>query len=111
MLSVQGSFDYTTKDGDTWDSIALDFYGDETFMTYIIQFNHAYSDYLVFPEGIELEIPYLEGEEDSDTLPPWRNENDSSDQLPDLDENGTEFFDYELGDNVEDGDSENESDD
>ncbi len=62
---------YTTKQGDTFDSIALEFYGEETYSVFIMQLNPNYIGTLVFDYGINLVIPEINIKNDS-TLPPWK---------------------------------------
>lgn len=63
---------YITKGGDTFDSIAFDFYTDEKLASLIIQSNTRYADVLIFDAGIELFIPFVEeNEETPGSLPPW----------------------------------------
>lgn len=64
---------YTTKQGETWDSIALKVYGDEKHADYLMQSNFASLDILVFSAGTVLNTPDLPEERDGD-LPPWRTE-------------------------------------
>lgn len=64
-------FNYTTKQGDTFDILALDAWGDETKAHWIIQDNPDYADILVFDAGAELKIRVVEPEVAS-TLPPWK---------------------------------------
>lgn len=62
---------YETLEGDTFDSIALDFYNDEFKSSEIIKANPDYLDIIIFTSGIKLKIPVLEIEKSS-SLPPWR---------------------------------------
>ncbi len=63
---------YTTKQGDTFDSIAFDYYTEEKLASVIIQANTKYADVLIFDAGIDLIIPYIEENEDTPaSLPPW----------------------------------------
>lgn len=66
---------YITANGDMWDSIALEFYGDEKFAPILIQMNFKYSNVLVFDDNVEIIIPQLSEEILNKTtlkLPPWR---------------------------------------
>ncbi len=63
---------YTTKQGDTWDNIALKVYGEERHASYLMQNNYACLDILVFSSGTILNTPALLEELDGE-LPPWRN--------------------------------------
>ncbi|WP_459482121.1 tail protein X [Clostridium saccharoperbutylacetonicum] len=62
---------YITKQGDTFDSMALEFYGEEKLSVFIIQLNPKYIDTIIFDEGIELIIPNINIKNTS-TLPPWK---------------------------------------
>ena len=62
---------YVTLEGDTFDSIALDFYGEETQSSIIIQANLQQRKMIIFSAGIELIIPIIE-ESAASTLPPWK---------------------------------------
>lgn len=64
---------YTTVQGDTWDNIALQVYGDERHADYLMQSNYAFLETLVFSAGAVLSTPALPEERDGD-LPPWRTE-------------------------------------
>ena len=63
---------YVTLQGDTFDSIALDFYQNEHYATNIISLNPDCADYIILPAGITLKIPIISQEQAPDTLPPWR---------------------------------------
>lgn len=64
---------YETVAGDTWDSIAFDFYTDEMMSTRLIQENKEYADVLIFDGGERLILPILdEDDETPATAPPWR---------------------------------------
>ena len=62
---------YTTVQGDTWDSITFKLYGDPNYMGYLIESNWPTLDYLVFPDGIVLNVPEPEDIAD-ERLPFWR---------------------------------------
>ena len=61
---------YRTKSGDTWDNIAKEIYGVESYVSFLMSNNQKYLDYFLFPEGIELTIGELPQE--ANTLPEWR---------------------------------------
>lgn len=63
--------DYTTIQGDTWDMIAKKVYGDEKKLDVLMAANFDSLDYVVFPAGVAVNIPELDGQADSD-LPEWR---------------------------------------
>jgi len=72
MRRVTAYKEYTTREGDTFDALALEMYGEETLAHYIIEFNPDYADVLVFDAGVSLRLPVVENAETPDTLPPWR---------------------------------------
>lgn len=80
MRRVIGYKEYTTREGDTFDALALEMYGAETLAHYIIDFNPDYADVLIFEANVALRLPIVEDTELPDTLPPWRrgDEGDSS---------------------------------
>lgn len=61
-----------TIEGDTFDSLALEFYNDEKLASAIIQANPDYCDTLIFSAGVELTIPEVIEVTMPETLPPWR---------------------------------------
>lgn len=75
MRRVTGYKEYTTREGDTFDALALDMYKSETLSHYIIEFNPDYADVLIFEAGVRLRLPIVEDAELPDTLPPWRRDN------------------------------------
>lgn len=64
-------YEYKTLEGDTFDSIALDFYNDEFKASLLIEYNIRYCDTLIFGEGVTLKIPIIKVE-DTSNLPIWR---------------------------------------
>jgi phage tail protein X len=68
---VSRYYTYLTLEGDTFDCIALDFYGEETKSATIIQANLQHRKVIIFSAGIELMIPIIE-ESAADSLPPWK---------------------------------------
>ena len=63
---------HITVEGDTFDSLALQYYNDEKLASVIIQANLDYCDTLIFEAGIELTIPEVTTVALPGTLPPWR---------------------------------------
>lgn len=61
---------YITKQGQTWDQIALEVYGKEIYADYLMQNNPQYLNIFVFSAGLELSTPALP--ESRKDLPPWR---------------------------------------
>lgn len=74
MRRITGYKEYTTREGDTFDALALEMYGEETLAHYIIEFNPDYADVLIFDANVPLQLPIVENVETPDTLPPWRRE-------------------------------------
>lgn len=62
---------YKTKEGDQWDKIAKEVYGDEIYMDFLISQNLKYIDIFQFSAGVILQTPDLPEEKVAD-LPPWR---------------------------------------
>lgn len=61
---------YITTQGETWDSISLDFYGNPYRIKELIECNREHSDVLIFEGNVELNIPILA--ETSNILAPWK---------------------------------------
>ena len=72
MAEIIGHQIYTTKEGDAFDSITLEFYDDEMQASLLMQENPDQCDVLIFDAGVELKIPIMDAAETPDTLPPWR---------------------------------------
>lgn len=62
---------YTTKSGDTWDSIARVVYGDEYQAGRLMEANREHIGVFVFSGGVRLNTPAVESGQDG-TLPPWK---------------------------------------
>ena len=62
---------YTTRAGDTWDSIAYRVYGDELKADVIMRANEFWLYLLVFPAGVQLTCPAVDSGAGVD-LPAWR---------------------------------------
>ena len=52
MRRVTGYKDYTTREGDTFDALALEMYGEEMLAHYIAEFNPDYADVLIFDANV-----------------------------------------------------------
>ena len=63
---------YRTAEGDTFDLIALQYYGHERYASLIIQANLDYCDVLIFDAGVEMTLPEAPTATKATTLPPWR---------------------------------------
>lgn len=64
-------YEYATVEGDTFDSISLEFYGEENYSVFIMQFNPKLIKTIIFESGISIKIPKINIKETS-TLPPWK---------------------------------------
>ena len=62
---------YTTKSGDTWDSIAYRQMGKEIYVPKLMMHNRKYIDLYFFPSGVVLDIPDPDPEVNK-ALPPWK---------------------------------------
>ncbi len=66
---------YTTISGDMWDSISVKVYGTDEYVGKLMANNPEYlEDNFIFPAGIELFCPEIDGTQDAllSMLPPWR---------------------------------------
>lgn len=64
--------EYVTEYGDTFDSMAFQFYYDEMLSSEIIKANPDYADVLMFEDSVTLQIPVFDTSATPETLPPWR---------------------------------------
>lgn len=62
---------YTTKQGDTWDSVAYAQMGGCVFTKDLMWANRQHLSYYTFPAGIVLTIPEVDAAVGS-TAPPWK---------------------------------------
>lgn len=62
---------YTTVQGDTWDIIAFKVYGEERYMSRLIEANLEHINTFIFKSGIEIICPDIEDKLPS-SLPPWK---------------------------------------
>lgn len=75
MAEYTEFMDYITQEGDRWDSIAYEFYGDPTRYEAIIAANPFVPIIPILPSGIPLQIPVIEDTEETtinEDLPPWK---------------------------------------
>lgn len=61
---------YKTKKGDTWDALALSFWGNEYLMGELVTANPFHRNTIVFDEGVVLVVPEIEVDDDDDA-PDW----------------------------------------
>lgn len=71
-IEVVGHRDYVAVQGDTFDMLALQAYGEERMAHVISRANPEYMPVLVFEGGERLRIPVVDKVETPETLPPWR---------------------------------------
>lgn len=97
-----GGYWYTTKEGDTWDYIAWKVYGDEYKVPILMQAQENYNilEEYIFSAGIKVWCPEIEADTDDDdedtgSIPTWRDEGDEDDSN-----------DYDSGDDDEDQEDE-----
>lgn len=64
---------YITNQGDTWDKIAYNVYGNELYADKLILANIKYVGFFIFPEGIVLSVPEVEDEVE-ENVPEWRDD-------------------------------------
>lgn len=58
---------YVTSQGDTWDDLALEIYGDEAYAGYLMEVNYWCLDTLIFSEGTVINaLPLPDDTEDAD---------------------------------------------
>lgn len=65
---------YTTKSGDTFDSIAHHILGHRRYARELMDANHAHLATVIFSSGIVLNIPEITKVQETANLPPWRDE-------------------------------------
>ena len=66
---------YKTTQGDTWESISMDFYGTPYMIAELISCNRQYANTLMFDGDVALSIPILDSlfyKEEAKTLAPWK---------------------------------------
>ena len=71
MTALQ-SIKYTTRQGDTFDELALQVYDSEKKAHLLIETNPDYADVLTFDAGTVLTIPVNDDIVLPETLAPWR---------------------------------------
>ena len=63
---------YTTKQGDAWDAIAFQVYGDVKYTGFLMQANFPHLDPVVFDAGVVLQTPDLPEDDNLANVPIWR---------------------------------------
>lgn len=69
---ITGHEPYTAQQGDSFDMLALQAYGDERLASLIADENPAHIDVLLFEGGEELLVPTIAREPDDCAAAPWR---------------------------------------
>ena len=65
---------YTTKQGDAWDAIAAQVYGDSKYTGWLMQNNFPALDIFVFGAGVVLQTPEPPEDDAASNAPIWRSE-------------------------------------
>ncbi len=65
---------YTTQQGDAWDAIAYQVYGNEKYTGWLMQNNFQQLDTFVFDAGVVLQTPDPPEDDDTTDTPIWRAE-------------------------------------
>lgn len=67
-------YEHITKEGDRWDLIAYQYYGDATMYEPIIVANPEVPILPILPSGIKLKVPVIDRKEtiSPEELPPWK---------------------------------------
>jgi phage tail protein X len=72
-MNLETAGTYETMQGDKWDLIAWQRYGDTCYANKLMAVNPQYLDYYIFPAGIELQLPIITPKQTAlSDLPPWR---------------------------------------
>lgn len=65
---------YTTKQGDAWDAIAFEVYGDVNLTGWLMQNNYTHLETFVFGAGVVLQTPDPPANTPDANTPIWRTE-------------------------------------
>jgi len=60
-----------TKQGDTWDMLALELYGSEMLSYVLLRSNPEHMRTIFLPSGLTVNVPQLPPGKTSSPLPPW----------------------------------------
>lgn len=71
-MEIVSYIDYTCTQGDTFDALALRYYGNECMSTVIMQENRQHANVVMFDGGETLRIPVIYEDALPESLPPWR---------------------------------------
>lgn len=100
---------YVTSQGETWDQIAFEIFGDESYMKELIEANPDYTGVFSFEGGILLDIPDITGNEIDDALPFWRTQTDE--EMDEAEEGVDEYADDDEDEDEDEEDEEEEDED
>ncbi len=70
--TVTGHMPYIARQGDSFDLLAWQAYGEERLASLIAEANPRYTDVLLFEGGEELSIPTVDRVDGALDTPPWR---------------------------------------
>lgn len=80
-MAELGGYLYTTRQGDMWDYIAYQVYGDEYQVGLLFSANPDQLDTYIFSAGCQVWCPVLEVvDEEDENIPDWRDEEDVEDE-------------------------------
>ena len=65
---------YTTRQGDAWDAIAHQVYGNVKYTGWLMEHNHPHLDTFRFQAGVVLRTPDPPADGTADNMPIWRTE-------------------------------------
>lgn len=73
-MEIVGYKTHIAAAGESFDSVALDYYGDEFMADKLMKVkdNTRYTKMVIFKGGEELKIPVYDDIESTETLAPWR---------------------------------------
>ena len=75
MLQFDEYYEHITSDGDRWDLIAFEYYGDPALYEPIISANPDIAIKPVLKSGLKIKVPVIDVEEKApEDLPPWKQE-------------------------------------
>lgn len=63
---------YVCQQGETFDVIAYDLYGDEYLAGDLVELNPEFSGCLYFEGGDEIRVPVYDDDSDEESAAPWR---------------------------------------
>lgn len=71
-MEIVGYKNHIAAMGESFDSIAFSYYGNEFMANNLMKINPLYVDMIVFEGGENLTIPIYDDVESTETLAPWR---------------------------------------